>query len=79
MLEHDRVASPGAPMGKYLIYSSEAWVFAARPLGPLGGHALRCFQYFDAATLADVSERVGPSEAKIHEQPVPANPDLASV
>ena len=30
-----------------------------------------------AAQLASVAERIGPSEAEIHEQPVPPNPDLA--
>ena len=43
----------------------------------LGLNALRCYQNFDAANLADVAARIGPSEAEIHDQPVPPNPDLA--
>ena len=44
----------------------------------LGLNALRCYQNFDAAKLAAVAERIGPSEAEIHDQPVPPNPDLIS-
>jgi hypothetical protein len=43
----------------------------------LGTNALRCYRNFDADKLAAVAERIGPTPAEIHEQPVPPNPDLA--
>ena len=43
----------------------------------LGLNALRCFKNFDAAKLDAVAQRIGPSPAEIHDQPVPPNPDLA--
>jgi predicted TIM-barrel fold metal-dependent hydrolase len=41
----------------------------------LGRNALRCYRSFDAGALAAVAERIGPSPAEIHDQPVPPNPD----
>jgi predicted TIM-barrel fold metal-dependent hydrolase len=44
----------------------------------LGLNALRCYKNFDAKFLTGVADRIGPSPAEIHDQPVPPNPDLAS-
>jgi predicted TIM-barrel fold metal-dependent hydrolase len=43
----------------------------------LGLNALRCYRSFDAAALEAIAERIGPSPAEIHDQPVPPSPDLA--
>ena len=40
----------------------------------LGLNALRAYK-FDPVKLAKIAERIGPSPAEIHEQPVPSNPD----
>jgi len=42
-------------------------------------NTLRCYKNFDAARMTEVAERIGPTQAEIHEQPVPPNPDLAMV